>query len=272
MITELKAIANSFRVEDICNPIHFHASPNDSVYSVWETMNDICIEEGVDPIDYPFCMIKNKNGTYGYVSYDDPEAFREPVDVPVIQRADLITPEIIVPADMPILDLFPLFESNWYYFILSKNEISGFVCYPDLDKLPVKLSVFTLILRLESEMSGIIRTKLDVDEFLKALSINRRKRAEELHQKKYGEGESWKLLLCTTFADKIKVFLRNEKLHNLFHVRSKTKLNKFFHKIESIRNQIAHSDSIIEVLRTPRDFNAFLRELDNITEILSQVP
>ena len=51
---------------------------------------------------------------------------------------------------------------------------------------------------------------------------------------------------------------------------SNKKLNSFFVLMEQIRNQIAHSDSILKYLRIPKNLVAFIAQLENLKLFLSQ--
>lgn len=165
-----------------------------------------------------------------------------------------------------------MFEQSTFYFVLTKNNITHVVSFYDLDKLPVKLSLFSLLLELESKIIDLLSLdQTKIESFLNSLSASRLSKARNLCKLKYGEETPRNLLLCTTFIDKKEMLLKSSNFKEKLPFESRKKLNSFFKKVEDVRNQIAHSDSIIEILPLPRKWNIFIQDLSSLIKAIARI-
>jgi len=270
-----ETVATAFQVADIADPLHTSAPPDWTVEDVLTAILEGQIEE---PANW-FCLIRDDEKIYGYIALDfateeDVEHRDEVAQAPAVDHCTLITPDQIVPGSMPLLDLIPLFQQHFFFFALTRNEVTHVVSFLDLDKLPVKLCLFSLVMALEAELINLFSSKLDaIENYLRLLPEGRFQKARDLGQTKYKNGRvtSEQILLCTTFIDKATILVRSPELVNALPFESKRHTEHFFNRAQDLRNQIAHSDSILKVLRTPEEFDGFVSELKKITEAISKL-
>ena len=124
-------------------------------------------------------------------------------------------------------------------------------------------------MELEAKIIDLLMAESEyLKERLNYLSEARLNKARDLCGQKYKEETSKRLLLCTTFIDKKQILRRCPELFNKLPFESKQKIDHFFKRVEKIRNQIAHSDSILTILETPKVFNKFLIDLQNINDVM----
>ncbi len=76
-------------------------------------------------------------------------------------------------------------------------------------------------------------------------------------------------LLCTNFIDKKTIILRSPDSLGKLPFQSRREAERFFNQTENLRNQIAHSDTILGVLSTPDEFDGFVTELRRVAEAVS---
>jgi hypothetical protein len=269
-------IAAAFRVEDIADPLVTSAAPD------W-TVLDAIAEIGADAgdYDYPdnfFCLVRSDSQILGYVALDNifdtpDEKFDGPADGPVGEHSLRISPDQIVSSDLSLIDLLPLFTQHYFFFVLSGNDLSHTVSFLDIDRLPVKLCLFTLVIGLEAELIQVFaREPSRIGHYLELLPALRRRKATELaKQKVWKSGRSpntdastpsaYDVLLATDFIDKFTMVLRSPELVSQMPFPSKRQAESFFNRLQELRNAIAHSASIRAILPSPEDLSAFLTRL-----------
>lgn len=255
--TNFDIVSSLIKVIDIAEPC-ISVLPYDTTECAWQSMMES--ENGAW-----FCLIRDSGQIYGYIALDDEKL--ENFDCLVGTVASPITVDIIVSATMPVLDLIPIFaRKSRYLFVLDQNDVNHIVTFSDLDKLPVKICIFSLFMELEAELIEVFSGQ--TKKYLAYLPKKRLEKASELCQMKYGKmGSDYKLLLCTTFIDKKTMLVSDPLLPQIFPL-TKSELNHFFVRVEKVRNRIAHSDSIIDVLKTPQEFDEFLIDLRKVINTL----
>lgn len=254
-------IANAFTVMDIADPLVEQAEATEDAIAVWERLYELA------PDDW-FCLVRDNQRIVGYLTFDD--EFNPGDRKSVGELANPLTPDQIVPVSTPILDMLPLFEKHFFFFALDRNDITHVVSFMHLDKLPVKLCFFSLFMELESGMlKRLTHNTLDAERYLRYLSSTRLEKAKQLCKLKYKRETAERLLLCTTFIDKMNIFQSDDDLSKCLPFRSKSEGDRFFSTVEKMRNQIAHSDSILSVISNPAEMNAFIVALNAVISSVS---
>ena len=253
-------VANTFKVLEIAAPLRLTVLPGDALQDVWVKFIEADSEN-----DW-FCLVRDDDRIYGYLARDD-DVFDSPAYGIARDNATSIQTNALVPGSMSLLELPPLFKKHWFYFVLTRNEITHVVSFPDLDKLPVKLCLFSLVMELESAMLDLlVDDNTSVQRYLAYLPRSRRDKAEELCRAKYRQVTPVGTLFCTTFVDKKHMLSRNSKVVATLPFESRRQYDRFFKRVENVRNQIAHSDSIVGILSTPQNFDEFVVTLREAAE------
>ncbi len=257
-------IANTFTVVNIAQPLTMHVSVGAPLEEVQEEFLM------AHPDEKWCCLVRDEARVVAFLTFDD-EVFSDvALSEPVGAHANPITPDHIVPAALPLFELVPLFEKHFFFFVLSRNEITHVVSFVHLDALPMKLSLFSLFLEMESEMLAVLRQqRCGIEECLRRLSNGRREKAQKLCRMKYERVTPERELLCTTFIDKKEMLRGDDALYGELPFDSRSDGDRFFKTVERVRNQIAHSDSVLSVLRKPGELNSFVARIRAVTESLS---
>ena len=266
-LSHYEIMANSFRVVEISRPIAVIANPDDSLEDVGVSAMES------DPVLNDIILVKDNAHIYGYIDYFD-------VDVSLKENAGEaaypITPDEIVPGSMPLIELLPLFEKHYFFFVLNRNDISHVVSFRDLDELPMKLCLFTLIMELEAKMLGLFmqESEKELEDLLHSLPVSQLKTAKNFYKIKYKDKKESPLglLLCTSFADRSLLLRQSPEIHKKFQFEGTHQVDIFFETARKIRNQIAHSNSIIKLLASPKVFNKFVFDLRRINDVMGPVP
>lgn len=246
--TTYEVVANAFTVVDIARPIELQAHPSEIGNAVLERLFEFLPDDQI-------CLVRDDRQIHGWLDYYA-HCEEDQITEQVGSIASPISPDQIVSASMPILVLLPLFEIHHFFFVLTRNEITHTVSFNDMDSLPTKLCIFSLFMELENQMTMLL--KEDITISLRYLSESRLEKARQLCTVKYKNETEDRLLLCTTFIDKANMFQRHWALAESLPFPSKREGQTFFTIVERMRNQIAHGDSIFNVLDTPASLNDFI--------------
>jgi hypothetical protein len=263
-LSHYEIVANSFRVVEISRPIEVIAHPDDSLESVGESAMES------DPVLNDIILVKDNTRIYGYLDFFDE------VDVSLEENAGEIAhpiaPDQIVPSSMPLIELLPLFEKHYFFFVLTRNDISHVVSFRDLDELPMKLCLFTLIMELEAKMLNLFmrESEKELEDLLHSLPAPQLNKAKDLFKRSYKDKKESPsgLLRCTSFADRSLLLRQSPEIHNKFQFEGTHEMDIFFETARKIRNQIAHSSSIIKLLASPKVFNKFVFDLRRINNVM----
>lgn len=257
-------VGNAFTVIDIAEPIRVFIEPEASKLEVWEEL--MSSEYG----DW-FAIIRDNQRIYGYIALDS-EELEGDLEIDTAKNAaescDPISPDLIVSSTTSLLDLISMFTDKPFYFVLDRNDISHVVSFNDLDKLPFKISLFSLLIELESSIIDfILSSEIPLQQFILKLSDKRQSEIKKLCIEKYDNYSSYGALLSTNFIDKKKMISSDKKLMSKLGFTSKTQLNKVFDPVNEVRNRVAHSNSIIEYLKTGEELNSFINSLQGLTTL-----
>jgi hypothetical protein len=252
-------IANAFTATDIAEPV-LKVQAKESGLEVCGKFSELV------PHNIWFCIVYQGKWTMGYLCADDHIDYGKPVG----KQITPFSPDQFIPASIPIVQLLPLFRKHFFLFVLDKNQINHAVSFNDIDKLPVKMCIFSLFMELESQMLRTMNEEVSRPQrLLEHLTISRLRKAQDLCRLKYGEETANGILLCTTFIDKVKMFQSDSSLSNLLPFKNKREGNRFFSLVERMRNQIAHSDSLLTVISDPVSLNDFISSLNDVILALS---
>jgi len=152
----------------------------------------------------------------------------------------------LISESTPIIDCISLFKDNQRLFVLEKNQVTGIITRGDLQKTPIRMHLFGYISLVEMQLQRIIEKEYPHDLWKEYLKSNRIQKAEVLLAKRKIRNESLGLLDCLQFCDKRVIISNIGRLHELMTENDLDSYPDYLRKIEDIRNNIAHSQDIID--------------------------
>lgn len=173
----------------------------------------------------------------------------------------------LIGADASIIDFILQADAHPTNLVVSGSRIAGLVSLSDIQQLPARAAIFTLITSLEMAMSlAISHHWSDGNDWISHLSHERRdKMLKEI--KKAKQGDSFiNELAFTQIHDKACIIGR-EKLLN----RSRTKVEKSFKKIGALRDSVAHSNEYSATPGSAKDVCKVVQDIYQIKEELLKV-
>lgn len=163
-----------------------------------------------------------------------------------------IEESVLVSADLPLTQYMLLMPERPFRLVLDGATIRGIVTWSDLQKLPVRLFVFSLVAHLELLMSRVINARCpDSGTWLSFLSLARQGKVRKDFERFQHERLDPPLIEFTSFGDKRQILVA---LLNLDDASSAElcELNT------ELRDKVAHAGGYAE---TPDAVRSFARRL-----------
>jgi len=117
-----------------------------------------------------------------------------------------LSDSMLISADAPLSEFLKICQNDYFRLVVDRTHVAGIVTVSDLQKLPVRLHVFTRIAHLEMLMAEIIRHRSlgDDGSWTQYLIPWKIARAEK-HRAAYERGDlNLPLIEYTDFGDKVK--------------------------------------------------------------------
>lgn len=175
-------------------------------------------------------------------------------------------PSELVSESTPLLQTLFIFKDNERLFILEGNRITKVVTLADLQKPPVRMLLFGVVSLLEMHLYRIIRDYFAEDSWKKHLNDKRIQQAEELFLQRKARNEAIQLSDCLQLCDKRDIVLGEQRLRELLGIESKSKGKDFFKKLETLRNNLAHSQD----LNTQNSWNDMFSLIEQTEKLLEK--
>ena len=170
--------------------------------------------------------------------------FKEaPLDL-IDDNFESLSKDMVIDADASIIDFVKTADQRQTRLVVSRNQIAGLVSLSDLQLLPVRAALFTLITRLEMMMAQRIEKECGSDNmtgWLGLLSAKRRERIEKAISKARQEDGFVSEIAFSQLTDKATIILKRGLIPG-----SKKSLKKDFNAIRKLRDDIAHANFYAE--------------------------
>ena len=150
-----------------------------------------------------------------------------------------ISERLLVSADLPLTQFMSRFADAPHRLVLDGASIAGIVTWSDLQKLPVRLFIFSLITYLEMVMAQTISAQaMSESQWLQLVSEGRRDKIEQKRLQMQRRNLEPPLVELTDFADKRDILRKRLALGGSFERQLKA--------IEELRNTTDHAGSYAE--------------------------
>ena len=177
-----------------------------------------------------------------------------------------LSESVVIGADASIIDFVKVADERPTRLVVSGDRVAGLVSLSDLQLLPVRAALFTLITRLEMAMAKRIEKEWDGDDrtgWLASLSEARRERIEKAVRKAKDEDGFVSAIAFSQLPDKATIMVKKRLVPG-----STTKLKEDFKAISNLRNDIAHANYYAESPAAAREVCATVRTILRIKDKL----
>jgi hypothetical protein len=168
--------------------------------------------------------------------------------VPFMQGADVgglvhenmrpLSDENLIGADASILTFVRDADRQPCRLIVSGREISGLVSLSDLQRLPVRATLFAMVTHLEMTMADSIRREFQGSEdWICRLSPNRQAKVRDKVAEAKVQDVFVEMLLLTEFGDKVTIIKKRPDF-----CWGKGAFESELNQVQSLRNNLAHAN------------------------------
>lgn len=170
-----------------------------------------------------------------------------PPDEPVGNNFAPFSENQVIGADASIFEFILQVDTRPTRLVISGQNVAGLISISDLQQLPVRAALFTLVTSLEIAMAKRIKTEWpeDNDAWKDLLSDKRRKLTEQMIADAHSSDNFVSEIALTQFCDKSTVICKGSLISG-----SRTSLENAFGRIEGLRNKLAHASYYAETPET----------------------
>lgn len=188
-----------------------------------------------------------------------------PPSGPVGDDFEAFSERLVIGSDASIYDFIRTADERPIRLVVSGGEVSGLVSLSDLQQLPVRAALFTLVTSLEIVMAARIIGHWNAPEdWMALLSEDRRTAVVNAVAKAKDKDNFVSEIALTQLCDKTRLIRKGKVLD-----MSNTKAVACFEKIQQLRNDLAHANSYAESPEQARNICAVVRDILSIkTELL----
>lgn len=238
-MSTFKSLSQLITVNDICEPFIGTFDSSQHIKEIREKWSmELSLENNIHPMDQ-IALVSSDKKIIGWLGYD---MLNKPTLTECIAP---VNEGILLSSDTPLIEAIKTVcnSEDPIFLVLKGNKFIGYLNFNHFNKLPFRISLFALLLDLESTMLNLIKS--DASFYLKKLSDNRLEKAKNIYgHRKYkldGNNEVFPSLLvdCTTLIDKFLMLRKNADF-----VKHCPGINNRYAKVaEETRNLIAHPEN-----------------------------
>ncbi|VAX11670.1 Guanosine-3',5'-bis(Diphosphate) 3'-pyrophosphohydrolase [hydrothermal vent metagenome] len=151
----------------------------------------------------------------------------------------------IVNGDSTFTDIIHILTRQQYCFVSILGEVNGYISRSEINKPVVRMWLFGIITFVEMELVQMIRDFYPQDSWQDLLSPKRLQKALQLREERLRRGQHSELLDCLQFSDKGQILIENKELLKKMDISSRSTAKRIVKELESLRNNLAHSQDIV---------------------------
>lgn len=189
-------------------------------------------------------------------SFDVVGIRKDGVVVGYIERADLggaacgervraIETTMTISETAPLANVVLGLADSPRLFVRVLGAVGGIITMSDLQKPPVRMWLFGMMTLLEMRISRLIALTCPGDSWKQFLSESRLQKAQALLEERQRRNQNLELIDCLQISDKGQIIARNEEIRRLTRMQSRRQAEQTIKVLESLRNNLAHSQDII---------------------------
>jgi hypothetical protein len=170
-----------------------------------------------------------------------------------------LSEDLLVGEGASILDFITEADERPCRLAVSGRQINGLVCLSDMQKLPVRATLFAVVTGFELAMADLIRARFPDASWMDQLSKGRQAKIKEQISGSQNADGFVEALLFTQFKDKLDLI---KKLREVLKLGlSGAALEKRFKSIEGLRNALAHANDYAATPDQQKSVAAIVREI-----------
>ncbi len=195
----------------------------------------VCRERGL-----PVIGIRKGGWVVGYLQPDDLQGANP------APRIRPIKSQQVLEMDSSLSDVIKVLTRFSYCFVALSGSVVAVISRGDIDKPIVLMWLFGMITVLEMSIMDHIKARWPADEWTALLSEQRLAKARLLFEERLRRNQGCPLLDCLQFSDKAQIAMEDPQLLTDLGLPSKRAAKQAIKNLESLRNNLAHGQSIVK--------------------------
>lgn len=176
------------------------------------------------------------------------------------------SPEAVVGHTASLTEVVTALEERERIFVSVFGEVGGLITRSDLEKPPVRMWLFGYITLIEMQMALAVDSLFPNDAWRERVTESRLAAAEKIQHERARWGQQARLADCLQFSDKAQILLGVPEVREELGIPSRRKGLEQIRRIESLRNNLAHSQGIVSadwptIVGVAQDLDATLKRI-----------
>jgi hypothetical protein len=184
-------------------------------------------------------------------------------DLAISKQSVDVSSAAIVSTTSPFRDVVAALNEKPFVLVETLGQPVGVIVRADLEKPPMRMWLFGMVTLFEMSITRVLSVHYPNDSWTEKLSGSRVAKARDLQVERLRRNEDVQLIDCLQLSDKGKLFVKSDELRSQYWNRSKTTILTAFKDIESLRNNLAHSQSFIG-----QNWDVMVRLTDTLDSLL----
>ncbi len=151
----------------------------------------------------------------------------------------------VLHADASLSDVIQVLTRYESCFVALIGSVNGIILRSFIQKPVVRMWLFGMITIIEMNLTQNIRQRYPEQSWQQQLGDKRLKIARELQQERIRRGQACELLECLQLSDKAQILMNHEEALKQFGFDTRRSAKKVIKDLESLRNNLAHSQDIV---------------------------
>lgn len=174
----------------------------------------------------------------------------------------------------PLAEVILRLANTPWLFVRVMGGVGGILTRGDLQKPPVRMWLFGMIALLEMRATRLIELTCPGESWKQYLSESRLQKAEALLEERKRRNQNLGLIDCLQISDKGQIIAKNETMRRLAKMDSRRQTEEIIKRLESLRNNLAHSQDIIAcdwetIVALSRDMDRVISGTDEVQQFLA---
>ncbi len=193
----------------------------------------------MEEADIQVAGIRDRGIVVGYARHEDL------VDDTCLDHSRGFSPDQKVYGDANLSDVILVLSRHDYCFITLFNAVTGVITRTDMEKPIVRMWLFGIITMLEIRFTELIKEHWPDGSWTDRCTPGRLEKAKALLEERRRRGaQQIDLVDCLQLSDKSYLLVQDQQFLRDFGFKSKTQADQSIRALESLRNNLAHGQSI----------------------------
>jgi hypothetical protein len=175
-----------------------------------------------------------------------------------------LTTDVLIADSTPLAATLLVLSDTCFVFVMVGSRVRGIITQADLNKPPVRLYLYGVLLLIEMHLTFWIRVEHPREEWHAYLSASRVGAAQRTLRRKMARGVETELLDCLTLGDKKASLSGSMRVRDRLGI-SDEELSEF-DWAQGIRNQLAHGYTNLAEERSWSDISSTVSFIERVTQ------